>query len=336
MYICALAFASPACASGYLLSTRKRPFECSGRRERLFRCELREVGTPLQVRLKCERVLGPAAPGCASGLECRGDAFGNRRLEADEIGCGNIDSTTPHGARRRGVQQLEPRPISSSGTVQGAREDVVDLQRPPHGPDVWRSLVVRPRGRYGTNSNRSSDRETGDDGIGQAESEVIRRAVHIHDVEGDDRERGVGRQRTARVSRPRQEQEEKAGNGQDACRSQQCARTRQSPSPSRCGPGRRGDRGVLDARDEIDRCNKAVTEAGLRLDVPWRTGIVSERGPELLDDVIHSLLEVDVDVGSPELLVNRLSRDELVRVRHEDPQQLEGLWSEPDRALSFA
>ena len=88
--------------------------------------------------------------------------------------------------------------------------------------------------------------------------------------------------------------------------------------------------------DEIDRCNKAVTEAGQRLDVPWRIRIVSERGPELLDGVIHPLLEVDVDVGSPELLVNRLSRDELTRMRHEDPQQLEGLWSEPDRALSFA
>ena len=74
----------------------------------------------------------------------------------------------------------------------------------------------------------------------------------------------------------------------------------------------------------------------MRLDVPWRIGIVSERGPELLDGVIHSLLEVDVDVGSPELLMNRLSRDELVRVRHEEPQQLQGLWSEPDRALSFA
>ena len=74
----------------------------------------------------------------------------------------------------------------------------------------------------------------------------------------------------------------------------------------------------------------------MRLDVPWRIRIVSERGPELLDGVIHPLLEVDVDVGSPELLVNRLSRDELARVRYEDPQQLEGLWSEPDRALSFA
>ena len=52
--------------------------------------------------------------------------------------------------------------------------------------------------------------------------------------------------------------------------------------------------------------------------------------------MIHPLLEVDVDVGSPELLVNRLSRNELARMRHEDPQQLEGLWSEPDRALSFA
>jgi hypothetical protein len=51
--------------------------------------------------------------------------------------------------------------------------------------------------------------------------------------------------------------------------------------------------------------------------------------------VIHSLLEIDVDVGSPELLVNRLSRNELTRMRHEDPQQLEGLWSEPDRALGF-
>ena len=192
----------PGVCKGIPAVHRKRPFECSGRRKRLFRCELREVGTPLQVRLKCERVLGPAAPGCTSGLECGGDAFGNRRLEADEIGCGNIDSTTPHGARRRGVQQLEPRPISSSGTAQGAREDVVDLQRPPHRPDVWRSLVVRSRGRYGTNSNRSSDRETGDDGIGQAEPEVFRRAVHIHDVEGDDRERGVGRQRTARRLEP--------------------------------------------------------------------------------------------------------------------------------------
>jgi hypothetical protein len=52
--------------------------------------------------------------------------------------------------------------------------------------------------------------------------------------------------------------------------------------------------------------------------------------------VIHTLLEVDVDVGSPEFLMNRLSRDELARVRYEDPQQLEGLWSESDGALSFA
>ena len=86
----------------------------------------------------------------------------------------------------------------------------------------------------------------------------------------------------------------------------------------------------------IDRCNEAVTQAGHGLYVPWRIGIVSKRCPELLDDVIHPLLEVDVDVGSPELLVNRLSRDELAGVRHEDPQQLEGLWPEPDRALSFA
>jgi hypothetical protein len=52
--------------------------------------------------------------------------------------------------------------------------------------------------------------------------------------------------------------------------------------------------------------------------------------------VIHPLLEVDVDVGSPELLVNLISRNELTRMRHEDPQQLECLWSESDRALSFA
>ena len=52
--------------------------------------------------------------------------------------------------------------------------------------------------------------------------------------------------------------------------------------------------------------------------------------------MIHPLLEVDVNVGSPELLVNHLSRNELTRMRHEDPQQLEGLWSEPDGALSFA
>ena len=52
--------------------------------------------------------------------------------------------------------------------------------------------------------------------------------------------------------------------------------------------------------------------------------------------MIQPLLEVDVDVGSPELPVNRLSRDELARMRHEDPQQLESLWSELDRALRFA
>ena len=186
---------------------RKRPLERRDSRKRLLRRELREMSPSLKVRLERKRVLGSAAPGCATGLERGRHAFRDRRFEADQVGFGDLDRAAPDGSRRCCVQQLELRPITTSFSAQGAREDVVDPQRPPHGADVARALVVLARGRYGTDANPSSSRHTGDDGIGQAEAEVFRLALHVRDVERDDRERGVGRQRSVRISRPRQEHE---------------------------------------------------------------------------------------------------------------------------------
>ena len=64
--------------------------------------------------------------------------------------------------------------------------------------------------------------------------------------------------------------------------------------------------------------------------------MISERGTELLDAVIHTLLEVYENVRSPKFPVYLLPRDELARAGNEQLQEFERLGFQPDGTLRFA
>jgi hypothetical protein len=65
-----------------------------------------------------------------------------------------------------------------------------------------------------------------------------------------------------------------------------------------------------------------------RLDISRRLGVVAKRGAEFLDAVIDPLLDVDEDVGAPQVLLNGFARDRLRRTFDEQAQQLERLRSQ--------
>jgi hypothetical protein len=65
----------------------------------------------------------------------------------------------------------------------------------------------------------------------------------------------------------------------------------------------KGGRGLFDLGEQFHGRDESVPAARKRLNVPGLVRIVSERGTELLDTVIHTLLEVYKDVRAPELFV---------------------------------
>ena len=72
-------------------------------------------------------------------------------------------------------------------------------------------------------------------------------------------------------------------------------------------------RGLFDLGEQFHRRDETVPAAWKRLNVAGLVRIVSERGTELLNAVIHTLLEVHKNVRAPEFSVYLLPRDELAR-----------------------
>ena len=99
---------------------------------------------------------------------------------------------------------------------------------------------------------------------------------------------------------------------------------------------RREGRGLFDLGDQFHGRDETVPAAWKRLNVPGLVRIVSERGTELLDAVIHTLFVVYKNIRAPELLVYFLPRDQLARARNQQPQHFQRLGSQPDGTLRFA
>jgi len=100
-------------------------------------------------------------------------------------------------------------------------------------------------------------------------------------------------------------------------------------------PGTAGDAGASTACTAAE----AVTRARNRFDDARHLGAVAEGLANLLDASVDSLVELDVNVGRPDVLPDRVPRDRLVRARDQQGQQAQRLGLQPTirtRAAQFS
>ena len=86
----------------------------------------------------------------------------------------------------------------------------------------------------------------------------------------------------------------------------------------------------------LDRSDEAVGTTGNCFDEPWRVGIAAERGAEPLHRGIQVVLEVDERVVRPQLVAERLARDNLARPLHEQREDALRLVLQPDPRARFS
>ncbi len=78
------------------------------------------------------------------------------------------------------------------------------------------------------------------------------------------------------------------------------------------------------------RGNKAVSAARKRFDVERSVGVIAERCPDLVDALVHPVLEVNKCFPNPELLLNFVTGHDLPSVTGKQGQELKGLWGQLD------
>jgi hypothetical protein len=71
--------------------------------------------------------------------------------------------------------------------------------------------------------------------------------------------------------------------------------------------------------------DEAIADAGNRLDVQRSIGGISERVTKLDHGFVEAAVEIDIDVGGPQLLPDFFAGDGLAGALEQDEQEIEGL-----------
>jgi len=91
-------------------------------------------------------------------------------------------------------------------------------------------------------------------------------------------------------------------------------------------------------RDSLcyNRRKKPIAAPGNGLNVNRRISAITQRRPDLLDAVVHALLEVHIGLVTPQGLLDLLAGDDLPGAASQHRQQLQWLRRQPDEGARFA